>query len=60
MSLDHVDLSDPDTFVTGIPHAAFKRLRAEAPVYWQPRAGRAAASGRSRATRTSWRSRRTR
>ncbi len=35
MSLDVVDLSDPDTFVTDIPHAAFKRLRAEAPVYWQ-------------------------
>ena len=35
MSLDVVDLSDPDTFVSDIPHAAFKRLRAEAPVYWQ-------------------------
>jgi cholest-4-en-3-one 26-monooxygenase len=31
-----VDLSDPDTFVEGIPHAAFQRLRTEAPLYWQP------------------------
>lgn len=31
-----VDLSDPDLFVEDIPHAAFQRLRAEAPVYWQP------------------------
>ncbi len=31
-----VDLSDPDSFVAGIPHAAFKRLRGEAPCYWQP------------------------
>ena len=36
MSLENVDLSDPDTFVTDIPHAAFKRLRAEAPIHWQP------------------------
>jgi cholest-4-en-3-one 26-monooxygenase len=35
MSLSDSDLSDPDTFVTDIPHAAFKRLRAEAPVHWQ-------------------------
>ncbi len=40
MKLD-VDLSDPDTFVEGIPLAAFQRLRTEAPVYWQPeKAGR--------------------
>lgn len=31
-----VDLSDPDTFVSGIPYAAFQRLRTEAPLYWQP------------------------
>ncbi len=31
-----VDLSDPDTFVGGIPYAAFQRLRTEAPLYWQP------------------------
>lgn len=30
-----VDLSDPDTFVGGIPYAAFQRLRTEAPLYWQ-------------------------
>ena len=35
MKLD-VDLSDPDTFVAGIPYAAFQRLRTEAPLYWQP------------------------
>ena len=35
MMLD-IDLSDPDAFVDGIPHAAFQRLRVEAPVYWQP------------------------
>ncbi len=35
MKID-VDLSDPDAFVAGIPHAAFQRLRTEAPVYWQP------------------------
>lgn len=31
-----VDLSDPDTFVSGIPYGAFQRLRTEAPLYWQP------------------------
>jgi cholest-4-en-3-one 26-monooxygenase len=35
MMLD-IDLSDPDTFVEGMPLAAFQRLRTEAPVYWQP------------------------
>ena len=30
-----VDLSDPDTFVSGIPYAAFQRLRTEAPLHWQ-------------------------
>lgn len=30
-----VDLSDPDTFVSGIPYPAFQRLRTEAPLYWQ-------------------------
>jgi cytochrome P450 len=29
-----VDLSDPDLFVAGYPHAAFHRLRTEAPVAW--------------------------
>jgi len=31
-----VDLSDPETFVAGVPHAAFARLRRETPVSWQP------------------------
>jgi cholest-4-en-3-one 26-monooxygenase len=30
-----VDLSSPDTFVPGVPHEAFRRLRREAPVFWQ-------------------------
>ncbi|MEO6025420.1 MAG: cytochrome P450 [Candidatus Binatia bacterium] len=35
MNID-VDLSNPDTFVDGIPFPAFQRLRTEAPLYWQP------------------------
>ncbi len=35
MNID-VDLSNPDTFVGGIPFPAFQRLRTEAPLYWQP------------------------
>ena len=30
-----VDLSDPESFVTGVPHDAFRRLRREHPVSWQ-------------------------
>jgi cholest-4-en-3-one 26-monooxygenase len=30
-----VDLSDPESFVAGVPHAAFRRLRREQPVAWQ-------------------------
>src|SRR5262249_2706752 len=30
------DLSNPDSFVAGVPHDTFRRLRAEAPVYWHP------------------------
>ena len=30
-----IDLSDPDTFAAGIPHAYFRMLREEAPVHWQ-------------------------
>lgn len=30
------DLSNPDTFVRGVPHDTFRRLRAEAPVAWHP------------------------
>jgi cholest-4-en-3-one 26-monooxygenase len=31
-----VDLTDPDSFVGGVPHETFRRLRAEAPVAWHP------------------------
>jgi len=30
-----VDLADPDTYIHGVPHEVFRRLRAEAPVAWQ-------------------------
>jgi cholest-4-en-3-one 26-monooxygenase len=30
------DLSSPDTFVHGVPHDTFRRMRAEAPVAWHP------------------------
>jgi cholest-4-en-3-one 26-monooxygenase len=33
-----IDLSNPDNFVEAVPHHWFKRLRAEAPVYWHPEA----------------------
>jgi cytochrome P450 len=32
----HIDLSDPDAFVEAVPHAAFKVLRADDPVHWNP------------------------
>lgn len=31
-----VDLLNPDNYVHGVPYNTFKRLRAEAPVYWHP------------------------
>jgi cholest-4-en-3-one 26-monooxygenase len=34
--LSAVDLSDPEAFVAGVPHAHFHRLREAAPVHWQP------------------------
>ena len=35
MDLDlGVNLADPDAFAHGFPHAVFRRLRREAPVYW--------------------------
>jgi cytochrome P450 len=34
MSSDTDVLVDPDTYLDGIPHAAFARLRAQAPVVW--------------------------
>ena len=30
------DLSDPESFVAGVPHETFARLRREAPVAWHP------------------------
>jgi cytochrome P450 len=34
MNLADIDLFNPDTFVQGVPHYAFRLLRAEAPVFW--------------------------
>ena len=34
-----VDLADPDTFVTGVPHEALAALRRTDPVHWQPMDG---------------------
>jgi cholest-4-en-3-one 26-monooxygenase len=31
-----LDLVDPDLYVAGVPFEHFRRLRAEAPVYWHP------------------------
>jgi cholest-4-en-3-one 26-monooxygenase len=36
MPLQDIDLANPDNFVAGVPHDAFRRLRAEAPVYRHP------------------------
>jgi len=36
MRVEDVDLTDPDLFVAGVPHDAFRVLRREAPVYWHP------------------------
>ena len=33
------DLSDPATFVEGVPHATYRWLREHAPVYWQAETG---------------------
>lgn len=32
----HLDLSDHDSFTSGVPHRTFERLRAEDPVHWTP------------------------
>jgi cytochrome P450 len=37
ITLDEIDLTDLDFFVHGDPQAAFRLLRAEAPVYWHER-----------------------
>ncbi|HET9477161.1 MAG TPA: cytochrome P450 [Dehalococcoidia bacterium] len=39
MTLQDVDIYDPDVYVRGVPHAAFRFLRREAPVYWHPEPG---------------------
>src|SRR5689334_200237 len=36
LTLDDVDLSDPDGFVGGIPHDWFALLRDRSPVHWTP------------------------
>lgn len=36
MALDDIDLADLDLFARGAPWEDFRRLRAEAPVYWNP------------------------
>ncbi len=36
MSLAGIDLTNPDHFVPGVPHGAFRRLRREAPVHFHP------------------------
>jgi len=35
MTLESIDLYDPDRYVDGPPHEAFEYLRREQPVYWQ-------------------------
>jgi cholest-4-en-3-one 26-monooxygenase len=34
-----VDIFDPDIYVSGVPHQAFRTLRSEAPVYFHPEPG---------------------
>jgi cholest-4-en-3-one 26-monooxygenase len=36
MAREHIDLADPDSFLEGVPHAWFRELRREEPVYWHP------------------------
>jgi cytochrome P450 len=36
LTLDAVDLTDPDAFLDGIPHDWFALLRDQAPVHWTP------------------------
>jgi cytochrome P450 len=35
LDLADVDIYDPDRYVEGVPHHLFRRLRREAPVFWQ-------------------------
>ncbi|MCW5889119.1 MAG: cytochrome P450 [bacterium] len=48
------DLSSPDTFVEGVPHETFRRLRAEAPVFWHPDTSPPRAAELARAGRGFW------
>jgi cytochrome P450 len=34
VTLDQIDLTDPDAYVDGVPHEQFATLRREAPVHW--------------------------
>jgi cholest-4-en-3-one 26-monooxygenase len=36
MEVTDIDLADPDSFVSGVPHEWFAYLRREAPVQWHP------------------------
>ena len=36
ISIGGVDLADPDTYVSGMPFEAFRKLRRRAPVAWHP------------------------
>jgi cholest-4-en-3-one 26-monooxygenase len=39
MRLDEINLHAPETFLAGVPHAAFRTLRREAPVYFHKEPG---------------------
>jgi cholest-4-en-3-one 26-monooxygenase len=39
MELSEIDLVNPDVWVRGVPHEAFKLLRQKAPVFWQDMPG---------------------
>ena len=38
MTLDEIDLFNPDNFVAAVPHEAFRTLRQHAPVFWHKEA----------------------
>jgi linalool 8-monooxygenase len=38
MTIDAIDLGNPDLYVPGVPHEFFTRLRHEDPVHWNPQA----------------------
>jgi cytochrome P450 len=39
VKIPEIDLNDPGAFLRGVPHHWFRRLRREAPVYWQEEEG---------------------